>query len=69
MISSPGCCRPLNGLLAVIGIDFLPYQDARRKSSQGNRYYIIGEPTTAKHGIARSTAAGHPIIVSSILIL
>src|ERR1700686_5321760 len=24
MINSPGCCRPLNGLLAVIGIDFYP---------------------------------------------
>jgi hypothetical protein len=24
MINSPGCCRPLKGLSAVIGIDFHP---------------------------------------------
>lgn len=31
MINSPGCCRPLNGLFAVIGIDFYPTQDASDK--------------------------------------
>src|SRR6516164_8656834 len=31
MITSPGCCRPLNGLLGVIGMDFYPTSLSTRK--------------------------------------
>ena len=35
MISSPGCCRPLNGLSGPIGIDFYPTSIAWRKVRNG----------------------------------
>src|SRR4029453_17926768 len=49
MMSSPGCCRPLNGLSGPIGIDFYP------TSSPGAKF------ATEPNGVARTAFPPKPV--------
>src|SRR5215471_18728076 len=57
MITSPGCCRPLNGLLGVIGMDFYPTSLSAWKFATEPSVVVIIRHVPGR--TARSYSAGY----------
>src|SRR5262245_10743839 len=70
-ITSPGYCRPLNGFVGVIGIDFLPYQSPTQSSQRNpweydpaqDRWQNVGRMNTPR-GASGVAVAGTNIYVA-----